>query len=350
MKIICLCAAVLMLGTMIPVSGAMRVLNEKETIDKLQNASTEIQKQFIIGRISDLTIDDYEYSFCPINIIILFYEKSSHFTGSYLGHIKESGQRYYVSKDFFFKGILTPQFICGLFRYEAPETPQITFVKDDNAKTLLVASVDLPDVSWSDIANIGSGSCALPTSGYVAAGDMITNCYGQIELEYLPTNAMLCYYEFTPQVPNIMFFVAYPSHTINIGSVSPSDVRWSDFENTGIGVCTFPAKEYVEAGDQITDCYGMVQLHYIPTNTFMGTSDFAPLITFMVPVNGTTITVTSVYPTTVQWSSIWCEGGGSCVFPSKMYIEPGDVITDCSGRFTLRYIPTNEELGNFLFP
>jgi hypothetical protein len=349
MKLICLCAAVLLLCTMIPASGAMRVLSEKETINKLQNSSTFLEKQFIIGRISDLKIDDYDTSFIPENIFIIFYQKSSHFTGSYVGHIRDNNNHFYVSKDFESRAILTPHFICGFFRYERPETPQILFVQDDTARTLLVTSIDLADVLWSDIVNVGSGSCVLPTSDYVSAGDMITDCYGQIELLYQPSNTMLCYYEFTPMDPQIGFMIIQPGHTIHITYVIPSNVRWSDLQNIGFGWCYFPEKEFIEAGDEITDCYGSLQIHYIPTGTLLASYVFGPYVNLVQNDGEHSLTVVGIFPTDTLWSNVQNIGNGSCSLPSKMYIEAGDVITDCSGRITLQYIPTCDDLGTFNF-
>jgi hypothetical protein len=281
--------------------------------------------------------------------MIIFYQRSNDFTGSYIGHIKDSSSRMYISKQYDFRGILTSHFICGFFRYEAPETPEIMFVMDSTAKTLTVTSVDSSDVLWSDITKVGTGSCALPNNQYVNPGDKITNCYGQVQLLYIPSNTVLCVFEFTPLVPVITFLYGTPGHSLNIVSIQPANVRWSDMRNIGDGTCIFPDKEYIEAGDEITSCFGTIQLHYMPTDTTYGASEFGPAISFYVLDDGNTITVGNIFPTDFLWSDIEFYGNGSGILPSKIIIEPGDIITNCTGIFALRYIPTSDELCWFDF-
>jgi len=71
--------------------------------------------------------------------------------------------------------------------YEPPETPDISFEMDLENNTLLVDYVTSEDVLWSDIDQIGSGTCDPLPTGNVTVGDEITNCLGMIVLRYIPT-------------------------------------------------------------------------------------------------------------------------------------------------------------------
>jgi hypothetical protein len=79
---------------------------------------------------------------------------------------------------------------------EEPQTPVIQFVQDETANKLLVASASVDTVLWSDIDEIGSGSCDQLPVGNVTAGDEITNCTGIIVLRYIPTDTILGVFEF----------------------------------------------------------------------------------------------------------------------------------------------------------
>jgi len=78
-----------------------------------------------------------------------------------------------------------------------PTTPDITFEANETNRTLTVMSVNYTgNVLWSDIAQIGNGTCdSLPT-GVVEAGQMITNCSGVIMLQYVPSGVLLYTHEF----------------------------------------------------------------------------------------------------------------------------------------------------------
>ncbi|MFW6120006.1 MAG: hypothetical protein ACOC80_03780 [Petrotogales bacterium] len=74
------------------------------------------------------------------------------------------------------------------------ETPHISFEMDIENNTLTVVSTDT--ALWSDIDQIGSGSCDPLPTGEVTVGDQITNCIGIIVLRYIPTNDILGVFEF----------------------------------------------------------------------------------------------------------------------------------------------------------
>jgi hypothetical protein len=77
-----------------------------------------------------------------------------------------------------------------------PQQPIIVFEQDNENKTLTVTSVIPNTVLWSDIDEIGSGSCDPLPSGNVTVGAKITNCAGIIVLRYIPLNEILGVFEF----------------------------------------------------------------------------------------------------------------------------------------------------------
>ena len=77
-----------------------------------------------------------------------------------------------------------------------PQTPDIGFQQDLGNDTLTVTYATAVDVLWSDISEIGAGSCDPFPGGNVTAGDRITNCTGIIVLQYLPTYEILGVFEF----------------------------------------------------------------------------------------------------------------------------------------------------------
>jgi hypothetical protein len=79
---------------------------------------------------------------------------------------------------------------------QPPQTPDIGFQQDLGNDTLTVTYVTAADVLWSDVSEIGAGSCNPLPGGNVTAGDMITNCTGIIVLQYLPTYEILGVFNF----------------------------------------------------------------------------------------------------------------------------------------------------------
>lgn len=79
---------------------------------------------------------------------------------------------------------------------DQPQTPTIHFVQDNVTKTLIVASVSPEIVPWSDVDEIGAGSCDPLPTGTIMAGDSIANCTGILVLRYIPTDAVLGIFEF----------------------------------------------------------------------------------------------------------------------------------------------------------
>lgn len=76
------------------------------------------------------------------------------------------------------------------------QTPDIGFLQDNTNNTLTVISTSAPDILWSDISEVGDGSCDPLPAGNVTAGDVITNCTGVVVLLYLPTYEVIGAFEF----------------------------------------------------------------------------------------------------------------------------------------------------------
>lgn len=78
-----------------------------------------------------------------------------------------------------------------------PVPPEISFVADDTNRTITVTAVNFSQpVNWSDISQVGNGTCDPLPNGTVDAGDMITNCSGWIILVYVPYSAWLYDHQF----------------------------------------------------------------------------------------------------------------------------------------------------------
>jgi len=76
------------------------------------------------------------------------------------------------------------------------QTPQIGFQQDNTNRTLTVTYTSAVDIPWSDLSEVGDGTCDPLPTGNVTAGDIITNCTGIIVLLYLPTYEVLGAFEF----------------------------------------------------------------------------------------------------------------------------------------------------------
>jgi hypothetical protein len=79
---------------------------------------------------------------------------------------------------------------------QQPQPPTIVFGQDLVNKTLTVTAVTPDKILWSDIDQIGSGSCDPLPNGNVTVGDQITNCTGIIVLRYVPLNEIIGVFEF----------------------------------------------------------------------------------------------------------------------------------------------------------
>ncbi len=239
------------------------------------------------------------------------------------------------------------QLSIAVDQVKADDDPDITFIYEPIPCNITIASVAPSDVLWSDIEF--SGQCNTSNLGtYVTAGDVIFNCYGSIEITYLPTGTLLGSYTFF-DFPSIAYTWNDDTNIITLVSVSPEYVRWDKFEF--VGNCnTSGLDDFVTAGDQITNCYGTISLTYIPTNTLFGTWDFSPhpSITFVTADFANTFTITSVDPDDVLWSDI--EVSGVCDTSSLgTYVTAGNTIFGCYGVISLTYLPTGTVLGSWSF-
>lgn len=50
---------------------------------------------------------------------------------------------------------------------------------------------------WDDFENIGSGNCTLPSDGHLNIGDNITDCFGEIKLQYVPNGVIAGEWQFS---------------------------------------------------------------------------------------------------------------------------------------------------------
>jgi len=235
---------------------------------------------------------------------------------------------------------------------EENEEPNISFFADDDDDTVTVAAANPANISWSDIEI--TGICDTSELGiYVAAGDKITQCSGTISIKYIPTNSILFTYTFTDLevTPEISFTKDEEENYLIVVKADPIDLNWSDIENVGEGSCNFPTG-IIQAGDQITDCFGEITLRWIPANTLLAIFEFSekePLsITWVKDDAADTLTISSVEPANVLWGDI--EIIGNCNTTGlSIYVTAGDVITECSGTITIRQIPTNTIIGTWDF-
>ena len=78
--------------------------------------------------------------------------------------------------------------------------------------------------------------------------------------------------------PSVQFVKDDVADKLTVASADPGDLAWSDFNYTQTedGPLTLNAgSTTVTAGDWFSNCNGTVTIRYIPTNTLLGTWDFA---------------------------------------------------------------------------
>jgi len=164
-------------------------IHPQPTIDNSSHWMTESWSFF--GLIDDLQVDEC-WTFTVRNVFILFSQRSPNLNGWYIGHIKSDSMKYSISKNDHTRfGLLAQKIICCTFIHESEVPPAIYFIPNYYVRTLTVTSVNFNDFHWSDFQNIGTGTCMVPTTGNVTAGDIITDCYGEIVIQYLPLSFSL---------------------------------------------------------------------------------------------------------------------------------------------------------------
>jgi len=377
-KIICSLVVVFLLSmAVLPVSGALYILKEKEDIDEILNSGYEV-KMFFIGRIDDLIIDEQQTSFYPVNVFIIAIQKYDETTTSYIGHIKSTSQRFYLPNDYGFKGILTLRFICGGFQYEehGPDVPSITFTKTDTDEInqLTVVSASPADVYWIDLELQVDGTAAdHGMSGTVTAGDMIditsiagTGAY-TITIRHIPTNTLIGSWDFTAGTvtPTITFTQTDQSstNTLTVVSVDPVDVLWSDIGLLVDGDARNHGNSgTVTAGDiiDLTSIAGTgeytVSIIHIPTNTLLGIYEFTGAgisITFEQDEENHSLTVVAVVPDNIRWGDLRIEHEGFITGISDDgdgFVDVDESILSLYGLTEIYYEPTGQIIGTWIFP
>jgi hypothetical protein len=77
-----------------------------------------------------------------------------------------------------------------------------------------------------------------------------------------------------PTQPEITFQQNLTDKTLTATTVSSTTVLWSDIDQIGSGHCDPLPTGTVMAGDQITNCTGIIVLRYIPLNIVLGVFQF----------------------------------------------------------------------------
>lgn len=83
-------------------------------------------------------------------------------------------------------------YVNGMMVDISKKTPDVHFIYDNTAKTLIVASTNPSIVEWDDFEILGTGTYVFSGLGSkVIAGDRITDCSGEISIRYRPTNTII---------------------------------------------------------------------------------------------------------------------------------------------------------------
>jgi len=148
-------------GIQDPISSVMpdESDNEKSALMFGSENSNYTAIMFFMGRIDDLFIDEYQISFIAVNLWIIGYENDDGSTSFYILHTKSETKRFYISKDYDFKGILTIRFICGIYQIfqDAPSSISMNiFSKNDDANEViwLVSGVEGNPIGINDVETI----------------------------------------------------------------------------------------------------------------------------------------------------------------------------------------------------
>ena len=75
--------------------------------------------------------------------------------------------------------------------------PLINFIQNKNTLIVTIAELISPTTGCLDWSNVDKGDsrCDLP-SGFIHAGDIITNCSGTVILRWIPTNTLINFWNF----------------------------------------------------------------------------------------------------------------------------------------------------------
>lgn|GEM_PF-1185291 len=154
----------------------------------------------------------------------------------------------------------------------------------------------------------------------------------------------------TDVTPTITFLMDDEQNTLTVTYVSQPDIPWTDIE-VAEGLPSMPFIGNVTVGD-IIHCHGPIILRYAPNGEILYSSEFTPDITFKQNNEENKLIVKEIYQMNTPWSnitSIGLAGSYTCHIPTFGFVRAGDVITDCSGVFSLKYVPTGKIIGTFDF-
>jgi len=237
-----------------------------------------------------ITVTSVSQNYVSWNDIKVDGQASVYYSSSGSGYMTAGDQIRYCS------GIVTLTFAPTQTFLESftflSEIPEISFVQNDVAHTLTVTSVDRNNLPWSYMTF--DGDC--DTSGlgtYVEAGDVVTACYGTIELFYNPSGSSIGYWVFSQETLNIQFSYNSIKNTLTIISVD-SGHYYSDsvyqqdanlvFERNNLynnfyvlsdmaaGTYGSLSTKEIKAGDKITGFnIGFYTIRWKPTGKEIGT-------------------------------------------------------------------------------
>lgn len=163
------------------------------------------EKIFMIGRITNLHIEEEIVVFNPINVWYFGNEQLDNETIWSFGHTTNQ-EKIFCFNNSEFKGIITRGYIFGVINSDIVSTVQITFQKADKMyeNYLTVIAAEPSDIAWMDIETQVNGTAIHHgMSGAVTAGDIIDVTalagigYYTISLRYIPTNTLIGSYMFT---------------------------------------------------------------------------------------------------------------------------------------------------------
>jgi len=205
-KIIELVACVLLLSTLFSTAIAMNpnfMQNEnKETILPGEDGVLDgnFIRYFILGRISDIFIENNHSSFVMNNVVVAARSVNGPTNMHYFIHMRSEDQRFYINDLNYFQGILTSKFIFGIYTYQEviPEPPpEIILSADYDAGTLTVLSVAPSDIKWEDLdISDEDGLIVRPDKEYVESGDKIIGLDGLVTITYMPTDIVIGMWDF----------------------------------------------------------------------------------------------------------------------------------------------------------
>ena len=157
--------------------------------------------------------------------------------------------------------------------------------------------------------------------------------------------------------------------TLIITSIDPEGLEWSNFSI--VGDCDLSSLgTYVDVGDTITNCTGIIIISHIPTNLLMGTwtfSEIIPSLQFVKDDIENTLIVASVSPSNLMWSEFsiftncssvqfreedeWITINTGQLSNDFGFVEVGDYFRNLKGEcsISIRHIDSNTQIGSWDF-